>query len=368
MYTFDGNQQANETIHAHQQLIAAAVVAALPQGVLAAIVMIGGYGRSEGGYIHASDGTCQPYNDYDYFLVFDKISHARAKRLVAALPCLDDAVGIEVDFFPMLKQDLAGLDFSLMHAEMQVGHRVIWGDPDILHLMQTMPLDEVSLDEFTRMMANRGCLLLLNYLEPDRTELSKYINKNYLAIGDVYLALANQYSLRYTDKRHGVSHLPIEKRLADNFSRAIDIRFRPDEGDVWQLADLASVTEDWLQAFAALESRRLRLVISGAADSVIHCSVRGVVEGGKGLSWVAYASSDVAKKQGCQQPLKNILRYLRHRRSCLPGASVLRHPREQIVSQLPLLLAEASGNETAHQAFQWRARASALLGLWSHYS
>jgi hypothetical protein len=368
MYAFDGNQQANETIHAHQQLIAEAVVAALPQGVLTAIVMIGGYGRSEGGYVHASDGTCQPYNDYDYFLVFDGISHARAKRLVAALPCLDDAVGIEVDFFPMLKQDLSGLDFSLMHAEMQLGHRVIWGDPDILKLMQAMPLGEVSLDEFTRMMTNRGCLLLLNYLEPGRTELSKYINKNYLAIGDVYLALANQYSLRYSDKRHGARRLPIVKRLVDNFSRAIDIRFRPDEGDAWQLADLSPVTEDWLQAFAALESRRLCLVVSGVAENVVNGSVRGAVEGGKGLNWEGYASSDVAKEQGCQQPLKNILRYLRHRRSCLPGTSVLRHPREQIVSQLPLLLAEASSDETAHQTFQWRERASALLDLWAHYS
>jgi len=363
-YTFDDNQQANEIIHAHQQLIAQAVVAALPRGVLAAIVMIGGYGRSEGGYVFASDGTCQPYNDYDYFLVFDGVSHARAKRLVAALPCLDDAVGIEVDFFPLLKQDLPDLDFSLMHAEMQSGHRVIWGDPDILSSMQAMPLGDVSLGEFTRMMTNRGCLLLLNHLEPGRAELSKYINKNYLAIGDVYLALANQYCLHYGDKRHRVHHLPIENRLADNFNRAIDIRFRPDGGAAWQLADLSSVTAEWLQAFADLESRRLCLSIGGDANG----SDKNSAKSGQGMDWKAYASSDLAKNQGCQQPVKNILRHLRRRRACLSGASVLRHPREQIVSQLPLLLAQAASKKADQQSSEWRKRASVLLGLWSLYS
>ncbi|MFT4720893.1 MAG: hypothetical protein ACI9SB_002066 [Candidatus Azotimanducaceae bacterium] len=363
-YTFDDNQQANEVIHAHQQLIAQAIVAALPHGVLAAIVMIGGYGRSEGGYVFASDGTCQPYNDYDYFLVFDGVSRARVKRLVAALPCLDDAVGIEVDFFPMLKQDLPSLDYSLMHAEMQSGHRVIWGDPDILLSMQAMPLGDVSLGEFTRMMTNRGCLLLLNHLEPGRAELSKYINKNYLAIGDVYLALANQYSLHYSDKRHSVHHLPIENRLADNFNRAIDIRFRPDEGITWRLADLSCVTADWLQAFAGLESRRLCLSIGDEANG----SDKRSAKSGRGLGWKAYASSSLAKNQGCQQPVKNMLRHLRHRRACLSGASVLRHPREQIVSQLPLLLAQAVSNKTEQQSSEWRGRASALLGLWSLYS
>jgi len=359
-YTFDDNQQANDIIHAHQQLIAQAVVAALPRGVLAAIVMIGGYGRSEGGYVFAADGTCEPYNDYDYFLVFDGVSRARVKRLVAALPCLDDAVGIEVDFFPMLKQDLPGLDYSLMHAEMQSGHRVIWGDPDILLSMQAMPLGDVSLGEFTRMMTNRGCLLLLNYLEPGRAELSKYINKNYLAIGDMYLALANQYSLHYRDKRHSVHHLPIERRLADNFNRAIDIRFRPDEGTAWQLADLSCVTADWLQAFADLESRRLCLSIWGDGN--------GSAKLQQGLGWTSYASRGLVKDQGCQQPVKNILRHLRHRVACLSGGSVLRHPREHIVSQLPLLLAQAASNKSEQQSSEWRERASALLGLWSVYS
>jgi hypothetical protein len=256
------------------------------------------------------------------------------------------------------------LDYSLMHAEMQSGHRVIWGDPDILSSMQAMPLGDVSLGEFTRMMSNRGCLLLLNHLEPGRAELSKYINKNYLAIGDVYLALANQYSLHYSVKRHSVHRLPIENRLADNFNRAIDIRFRPDEGTAWQLADLSCVTADWLQAFADLESRRLCLSIGDDANG----SAKSSAKSEQGLGWKAYASSGLAKNQGCQQPVKNILRHLRHHRTCLSGASVIRHPREQIVSQLPLLLVQAASNKTEQQSSEWRERASALLGLWSLYS
>jgi hypothetical protein len=213
-------------------------------------------------------------------------------------------------------------------------------------------------------MTNRGCLLLLNHLEPGRAELSKYINKNYLAIGDVYLALASRYSLHYSYKRHNVHHLPIESRLADNFNRAIDTRFRPDEGAAWQLADLSCVTVDWLQAFADLESRRLCLSIRDGGNG----SDKRSAKFGQGLGWKAYASSSLAKGQGCQQPVKNIFRYLRHRGAFLSGASVLRHPREQIVSQLPLLLAQAASNKAEQQPSEWRGRASALLGLWSLYS
>ncbi|MDP4598250.1 MAG: hypothetical protein NWS96_05355 [Pseudomonadales bacterium] len=355
-YTFDSSVAADATIDAHQRLIATAVSLALPAGVLAAIVMIGGYGRAEGGYVVATDGSHQPYNDYDYFLVFDGVSRARARDLVHSLPHLDDQVGIEVDFHPLLKSDLAGLEFSLMNAEMQAGHRVIWGDLNILDMMPAMPLDQVPLAEFSRMMSNRGCLLLMNYLAPENAVIGKYINKNYLAIGDAQLALAGEYSLHYSRKIQAIAKLDIAPQLMTDYRRAVDLRFRPDAHALWQFQDMSRVTEQWLDTFARLESSRLGQQVCADND----CA--------GALNWQAYGAARVGKGQGCNNPVKNLLRHLLNPRLSVVSSFALRHPRERIVSELPLLLDQIGRDGQCRFDPAWQARAKSLLAQWAEYS
>jgi len=141
-YTYDGDEAVEARIHRDQELIAAAVEKALPGPELRAVVLMGGYGRGEGGFTMI-DGKPAPYNDYDYFIVvrgMDKAAiRAAEPRLAKVAKELEKQVGVEVDFFFLREETLPSSEYSLMNAEMIWGHRVIQGDPNILDAMPQCP-------------------------------------------------------------------------------------------------------------------------------------------------------------------------------------------------------------------------------------
>ena len=99
-YTPDGDAAVESRIDRDQQLIAAAVMDAVPASHFRALVLIGGYARGEGGFRHV-DGNPEPYNDYDYFVVVRGMNHAAIQTLKASLlelgHLLTTRVGVEVD-------------------------------------------------------------------------------------------------------------------------------------------------------------------------------------------------------------------------------------------------------------------------------
>lgn len=321
-FTFNGNQSAEQRIAQHQSLIAESVLEAIPEDNLAAIVMIGGYGRSEGAFVKQDEGY-GPYNDYDYFLVFKGVSKKKAQQLMQNIPDLDHLVGVEVDFFPLLEEKIGKLEYSLMNAEMQLGHRVIWGDEAILENMQTMPLGQVDLREFERLLTNRGCLLLMNHLDNGHEHVSKYINKAWLAIGDALLALAGKYELSYVNKKLTIEQVTQDPLIIEAYRRAIDIRFRPDLFQPWSLDDLDSVTSYWLDTLGLIEASALR-------------------------------------KESTSQ-WSNIFRNLRDHRLRKIGHSLLTHPRTQVTNRLKSLIIPSDDR-------QWKEESNKLLLLWGSYS
>lgn len=321
-YTFNGNKSAELRIHLHQSIIADAVVKAIPEENLAAIVMIGGYGRCEGAFVKTGN-EYGPYNDYDYFLVFKGVSKRKALQLMQNIPELDHIVGVEVDFFPLLENKIDKLEFSLMNAEMQLGHRVIWGDKGILDKMKAMPLEQVDLKEFERLLTNRGCLLLMNQLDNDHEHMSKYINKAWLAIGDSLLALAGKYELSYTNKKLAIGKVTDDQTIIDAYRRAIDIRFRPDLFLTWTVEDLECVTQYWLDTLNRVE-------LSG-------------------------------QRQAPKPQWLNVFRNLRDRRLRKLKNSLLTHPRTQVTRQLKSLITPSKCNK-------WQEESDKLLTLWGSYS
>ena len=321
-FTFNGNPSAEQRICLHQSIIASEVLKAIPEKNLAAIVMIGGYGRSEGAFVKHEKGY-GPYNDYDYFLVFKGVSKKKAQQLMLKIRDLDHTVGVEVDFFPLLENKIDKLEFSLMNAEMQLGHRVIWGDQAVLDKMQDMPLAQLDLREFERLLTNRGCLLLMNHLDNGHEHISKYINKAWLAIGDALLALAGKYQISYLNKKLAIEQVTSDPLIIDAYRRAIDIRFRPDLFLPWNLQDLDVVTDYWLDTLGQVES------------------------------------SD--QKQASTSHWLNIFRNLRDRRLRKFNHSLMNHPRAQVTNRLKSLITPSSDR-------QWQRESTKLLSLWGSYS
>jgi len=268
-YTARGNEAVETRIASDQSLIANAITKDIPEHLFVSLVMIGGYARGEGGfsYVH---GRPQAYNDYDYFLITEDLSAADLatikSKLVVLAKDLEEEVGVEVDFFPLQRSELKTLPFTLMYAEMQSGHLVIAGDTDILDEMPRMPLQEVAMSEFQRLMINRGSLLLLNKQsfkrDPEGFELdqfNKYINKAALAVGDSILKRHGAYDLSYEVKLARLFALngPPES-LIRYYTRAVDQKFIPKtEGlDRNELISMqADVIELWCKEFEQISER-----------------------------------------------------------------------------------------------------------------
>ncbi len=262
-YTFDGDAAAEIRMASDQDEVVEAVLEAVPARFLEAIVLIGGYGRGDGGYVETAAGGVAPFNDYDYFLVFKDCSPAQAKRLCAGIDChqLERRTGVEVDFFPLMTAELAHLEYSLMYAEMQQGHRVIYGNPDVLGEMEAMPLDGVSTAEFRRLMVNRGFLLLLNYSTPDPEKFSLYINKAILAVGDSLLHEWGEYHLSLRHRLACLMERSEDEALKHFYLEAVKAKYRPDLARVWTRRELLEVTEIWLGRMQTINAAEVKATV-----------------------------------------------------------------------------------------------------------
>ena len=164
----------------------------------------------------------------------------------------------------------------------------------------------------------------MNRLNPAGRDVSKFINKAWLALGDAALAMAGRYALSYQAKRKIAAEVIAAPQLRLNYQRAIDIRLRPDLHAPWQPEDMAVVLDAW-------EDGMQQLSRAGAAR----------------LSLPAMAA--------------NLVRHLRDERLPVLDALALRHPRERISAALPALLRTGEPELLVDGG-------NALLDLWGSYS
>lgn len=383
-YTLDGDADVEARIERDQRLIAEAVTAVIDPARFVALVMMGGYGRGEGGYV-SIDGEPAPYNDYDYFVVVantdSAVRAALAQGLAEAANRLESEVGVEVDFALLRAERLRAAEFSLMNAEMRWGHRVVAGDQNVLSAMRPMPFHRLPPGEITRLMLNRGSLLLMNQRRLQQGGLSaaerevhfKYLFKAVLACGDARLARFGRYHPSYPVKLErlqagagqagsggAAAGLPDADKFLELYQLAYRNKFHPDYGAFghdspadWQVR----VVRAWLVTLRAFETHRR----------------------GRGFDgWNDYCRASLGKGQSGNLP-RNLAVTLRDfgARELLsrPGRS-LRYPRERLISALPLLLSEpgslldpcvANALAVTPQT-SWRKAAQVFLQQWKRYA
>lgn len=376
LFTLERRPGAEDRIRRDQEVVARAVAEAVPGKEMKALILAGGYGRREGGYRKQGDNYF-PMNDYDYFIVIDGNRDECAAvhdKLVHLGHRLTDEVGVEVDFFVLRYAELPRLEYSLMYAELKWGHLVILGDPDVLDAMPDMPLSGLDLSEFSRLMMNRGSLLLLNDAAlgkgevmnfAAREEFARYLDKAIVACGDARLAIAGCYDTSVVERQERLGKLTWSgsREFMEDFRRAMESRYGPVPILVplgFERVILDRVVNHWIQALADLEAARL----------------------GRAPDWADYALPSVSKGQG-RKGLAGILRNLvvNIRDFGLVDslghlAWLRRYPRERLLSVLPALLRPSLGvpvglqanalslaGEKKHEALVQR-----YLQLWGRYS
>jgi len=375
-YTLDGDAGVEARIASDQAVVAEAVEALLQPPGFRALVLMGGYGRGEGGYVMREGGPA-PYNDYDYFVVVRGLDRGRrralSRELAAAAARLEQAVGVEVDFALLRDEGLPRAEYSLMNAEMLWGHRVIAGDARVLEAMPPMPLDGLPAGEFTRLLLNRGALLLLNQqrlLAPagaglDHEVFFKYLFKAVLACGDAHLARQGSYDPSYVCKRQRLcaGSSAASGALAEFYPLAFEHKFHPDyqrfaaeDPARWQ----ARVTDLWLDTLAAFEQWRCRRALD---DWQAYCAP-GWPKGQGGRSWGGLRNAAVTLRDFGPAELVRRPRWS------------LRYPRERLIAVLPVLLAHpgsAPGPAAAAAlalpaSVPWEPAAAAFLRLWQRFA
>mgnify|MGYP006271841169 FL=1 len=392
-YTLDGDPAVEARIDADQQQIAAAVVDSVPAHSFVALVLMGGYGRGEGGYVVTEDGPA-PFNDYDYFVVVRRTSGAQRAALHRELAELAETltvrVGVEVDFALLSAEHLRRAEYSLMNAEMRWGHRVVAGAPHVLAAMRAMPFVDLPHGELTRLMLNRGALLLMDQQQllerrslgagggmdsGEREVFFKYLFKAVLACGDTRLAADGRYHPSYPEKlarlqaprpaiyvddRERPDPMPRHDEFLALYRLAYRHKFHPAYEELAEArpADwVARVLRIWTATLRAFEIHRL-----GASFSDWHDYCRPDLDKGQGGNLIRNLGVTV-RDFGPRELLR------RPRRA-------LRYPRERLIAALPLLLTESGSllDPCAASALglpaniHWKLAAERFLGLWARYA
>jgi predicted nucleotidyltransferase len=207
-----------------------------------ALVLLGGYGRGEGSPLIGPNGEELPFNDYDLIVVTNSLDPLLKRDLKKLEKALSEELNFPVDLYPYLASALPKCEFSLLNYEMRYGHRVIRGDQKILDAMPAYEHDAIPLSEGTRLLMNRGKLLLdikRRLAQPEtltreeRQTFLKFLFKADLAFGDCALLLRGAYDLSYVVKRHRLPEIDLSglddaRAFVDAYSRAIDFKERAD--------------------------------------------------------------------------------------------------------------------------------------------
>lgn len=230
-YTRRGSAELDARIDADLARIAEAASAHSVAGIL-----LGGYGRGEGTPFINPDGSQSPFNDYDLVVIVDKLDSDVRNQLKALEKGLSAELGLPVDLYPYEKRRLPRCEFSLLNYEMKHGHKVVWGDEKILDAMPDYPHDSIPVSEGTRLLLNRGKLLLdikqrLTRPEPlsseERIRFIKFIYKAWLALGDCALLAEKKYAIAYARKSEligSIGNIPVRDSIIAGYKKAVALK------------------------------------------------------------------------------------------------------------------------------------------------
>lgn len=267
----------------------------LPPGSWRAVVLMGGYGRGEGG-VEVTDTTEKPHNNLDFLLIttgrWVRETEKLRRSLGEALQPLSEKAGIGMDAGAISDSALQNAPCRVMWYDMRFGHQTILGDQSYLPSLSRFTADRILASDIRDLLVNRGTLLVINDAVAALPNppagvwkaLVRHAVKAVLGYGDALLYWRGVYHWSYAERqRRMAARLDVGLDFRSLYDWAMEFRFRPDYSG-WEEKDLRA----WLnQVRTAVEP--------------VHLEVEGRRCGVDKLIWRQYP--DAALRRGLNDGL-----------------------------------------------------------------
>jgi hypothetical protein len=265
--TLRGGAQVEAGLRAVLESAADRVAAVAPAGSVRALVLLGGYGRGEGGVL-VEGGRERPHNNLDLLLAargLDAGTRAELKlKLDEALEQVAREAQVGIDLSVHDDTALARDECRVIWYDARHGHKTLLGDVSFLPGLRQFSVERIPATDALDLLVNRGTLLLINELlvarDPaspaTRRNVVKHAAKAVIGYGDALLFFLGAYHWSYAERqRRMAARGDVDAGFRRLYDDAMEFRFRPDYAG-FAPQDLAA----WGVALrAALEPVHLRV-------------------------------------------------------------------------------------------------------------
>jgi hypothetical protein len=249
-FTLRGSAEAE----ARAATVVAAVRAAieqLPRTDWAGALLIGGYGRGEGG-VERGQGGERLHNNMD-FLVIERGPGIAAHRpaLDATLRSIAHAHDLGIDLGAVHERALASAPCLVMWHDARFGHKTVTGDNSAITEQRRFRPETIVPWDVESLLVNRATLLLLNLALMERGEndpgvrrtVIKHLHKAIIGYGDAVLFHLGDYHASYVEKAVRMrARRDVPALLRVMYEEAAEFRFEP-RYEAYEGADLRALLE-----------------------------------------------------------------------------------------------------------------------------
>lgn len=258
--TYYKNQKTKDFLNTVLKKISNIFKEAFNDDQTAALILIGGYGRGEGG-ITLKDGEYHPHNNLDLLYIYNKhIEKSLVDTVDKTLQDLSKEYDIGIDMFTINKKKLLKLDGLVIGYDMRYGHKTLLGNSSFLKEYKAFSLNNIDPVDVRQLLVNRGTLLLINRLLLQKSQLTeeekrliiKHTIKAIIGYGDALLYFNNAYHWSYAQKQSNMSELlNIDEKIKKLYADALLFRFKPNYDDYLQ-KDLKKWNNELIQTLSSI--------------------------------------------------------------------------------------------------------------------
>lgn len=239
-FTAKGGADVERLVTSAAQAVGEAVNAELTDQEMRCLIMLGGYGRGEGGVETRPDGAEVPHNNLDFLLICNNLADARLselkERIDLRLQPLIAQYGLGMDLSTINTSKLDGSECLVMWYDMRFGHKTILGDAEYVPGLTQFSLNRVVPADARNLLTNRGTLFIINdaildrgdLTEDDRRTIIKHVVKGVIGYGDALLFFLNDYDWSYLEKQKRMqARNDVDAGFKKLYDDCMEFRFRP---------------------------------------------------------------------------------------------------------------------------------------------